>query len=197
MSIFGAWSVAQENKLKELWASGMTASQIAGELPFSRSAILGKVSRLKLPLRGIGIGGGRPKQHEAQSPRIESPQPAPRPGKIASISRSLGEAFSEPKQRRNPTNIAEKIAIAEAEPGLPPILRGEAPDGTGIKFCELRPNTCRWPRGDPMDADFEFCGGKSLPELPYCSHHSRLAYAPPKARVAADRWALHRADLKS
>ncbi len=190
------WNDEAVATLKRLWAAGCSHSQIAPEIPYAtRSAIAGKIMRLKLPSpdRKNSRGG-----HLPRPSRSAASAPAPRPGKVASLSRTLGEAFSESKQRRNPTNsIAEKIAIAEAEPGLSPILKGEKPDGTGIKFHELTKLTCHWPKGDPIEEDFEFCGGKALPDLPYCAHHSRIAYAPPRARVAADKWALHRADLKS
>jgi GcrA cell cycle regulator len=43
---------------------------------------------------------------------------------------------------------------------------------------ELNEDTCRWPIGDPAGSDFYFCGGKPLTGLPYCTHHSRVAYQP-------------------
>jgi GcrA cell cycle regulator len=43
---------------------------------------------------------------------------------------------------------------------------------------ELTEDTCHWPVGDPGSPDFFFCGGKSLQSLPYCAHHSRVAYQP-------------------
>ncbi len=43
---------------------------------------------------------------------------------------------------------------------------------------ELTEDTCHWPVGDPGSPDFFFCGGKSLQSLPYCAHHSRIAYQP-------------------
>jgi GcrA cell cycle regulator len=46
----------------------------------------------------------------------------------------------------------------------------------------LNEATCHWPVGDPSSPDFFFCGGKALAGLPYCAHHSRVAYQP-----AADR----------
>ena len=43
---------------------------------------------------------------------------------------------------------------------------------------QLTEKTCRWPVGDPGSADFFFCGGETVNELPYCSYHSRVAYQP-------------------
>lgn len=178
------WNDINITKLKTMWAAGNSHSQIASVIPnASRSAIAGKIMRLKLPARDKGHA---------------SPSPLHRARHATAMTVTQRHGRIEQPQRRNPTNsLAEKIAIAEAEPGLPPILRGEAPDGTGIQLRDLTDINCHWPKGDPLEADFEFCGGKALPGLPYCAHHSRISYAPPRARVAADKWALHRADIKS
>jgi GcrA cell cycle regulator len=50
---------------------------------------------------------------------------------------------------------------------------------------ELTELTCHWPIGDPGSADFFFCGGQAVTNLPYCSYHSRIAYQP--ANVRRDR----------
>jgi GcrA cell cycle regulator len=47
---------------------------------------------------------------------------------------------------------------------------------------ELTEETCRWPIGDPGQADFFFCGGRTITSLPYCAYHSRVAYQPPNLR---------------
>ena len=41
---------------------------------------------------------------------------------------------------------------------------------------------CRWPMGDPTTPEFRFCGGKAITGLPYCPHHSRIAYQPAAER---------------
>ena len=47
---------------------------------------------------------------------------------------------------------------------------------------ELTEDTCHWPVGDPGNPEFFFCGGKSISGLPYCAHHSRIAYQPASDR---------------
>jgi GcrA cell cycle regulator len=164
------WNVGAVEMLKAKWAAGLSASQIAPSIPnATRNAIIGKVMRLKLPPRGKGHGSGFPKQHAAK--------PKSKPGKIASISQVPTIT------RRNPnSSLAEKLAIAEAEPGLPERLHGEKPDGTGVKLIDLEIGRCKWPRGDPRDENFEFCGDKAIPDMPYCAGHSRLAYLPAQSR---------------
>ncbi len=41
--------------------------------------------------------------------------------------------------------------------------------------------SCLWPTGDPGDADFHFCGGKTVPGRPYCLEHCAPAYLPRRA----------------
>jgi len=59
----GAWTDDLVLRLRELWAQGLTASQIAAALPgFSRNAILGKVHRLKLSSRPPPLQRRRPRR---------------------------------------------------------------------------------------------------------------------------------------
>ena len=46
----------------------------------------------------------------------------------------------------------------------------------------LEQHECRWPIGDPKDAQFHFCGQRSLVGRPYCEAHWRMAFQPPKSR---------------
>lgn len=38
--------------------------------------------------------------------------------------------------------------------------------------------SCLWPIGDPGNADFHFCGSKTVPGRPYCAEHCARAYVP-------------------
>lgn len=49
----------------------------------------------------------------------------------------------------------------------------------GLKMIELKERMCRWPSGDPKDEDFAFCGCGSVPGLPYCEDHAKMAYQVP------------------
>src|SRR5690606_37550905 len=77
-----------------------------------------------------------------------------------------------------------RISSAASDAVLPP-GHAEAPaDVSVIPFSqrrtllELNSITCRWPLGDPRDADFFFCGGLAFEGLPYCAAHAALAYTP-------------------
>jgi GcrA cell cycle regulator len=51
----------------------------------------------------------------------------------------------------------------------------------------LNANDCRWPYGDPMSADFHFCGHRKTDGKPYCDAHMRLAFQPSKQRPVVYR----------
>ena len=48
-----SWTPDSELKLKKLWKEGLTGSEIAKFFGTTRSAILGKVHRLKLEARSV------------------------------------------------------------------------------------------------------------------------------------------------
>lgn len=48
----------------------------------------------------------------------------------------------------------------------------------GVTMDELKERMCRWPMGDPRDADFRFCGCQRLSGIPYCAEHAKVAYQP-------------------
>ena len=45
-----------------------------------------------------------------------------------------------------------------------------------VSLLDLKLNSCRWPIGEPKDADFHFCGKDTVTGKPYCREHCKLAY---------------------
>jgi len=54
-------------------------------------------------------------------------------------------------------------------------------DGRAATVLTLSESMCKYPIGDPTDADFAFCGRGSN-SGPYCADHARLAYQPSQAK---------------
>ena len=54
--------------------------------------------------------------------------------------------------------------------------------GRRLKLVELSERTCKWPNGDPLAEDFNFCGNDSAETGPYCQYHARLAFQPASER---------------
>jgi GcrA cell cycle regulator len=51
-------------------------------------------------------------------------------------------------------------------------------------MANLEQNECRWPIGDPREADFHFCGALRASGRPYCAHHWAMAFVPSRPRYA-------------
>lgn len=146
------WTEDRVATLRKLWAEGLSASQIAKQLGgVTRNAVIGKVHRLGLAGRATP---SRPAKRpvRAARPRIVGPT-APR--------------------MRLPSSLPT-VVIPELEP-----VRFE--DGKTASVLTLNESMCKYPIGDPTDANFAFCGRGSSGG-PYCADHARLAYQPSQAK---------------
>ena len=152
------WTDERVELLKKLWADGLSASQIAAELGgVTRNAVIGKVHRLGL--------SGRAKSPSSGMPRVRKARPA----------------SMRPRMRFNGNTALMPSYEAEFEADSDPLAH-VVPMGPRVSITELSEATCRWPIGDPGQADFFFCGGRTITSLPYCAHHSRIAYQPASDR---------------
>ncbi|MBI3433948.1 MAG: GcrA cell cycle regulator [Proteobacteria bacterium] len=153
------WTEERVELLKKLWADGLSASQIAGELGgITRNAVIGKVHRL-------GLSG------RAKSPSST----APRPRKPRTSSPML--RMARPAMRGNTALAAAAMYDFEPEPEAE-LIENVIPIGQRCTLLELNESRCRWPIGDPGTLEFFFCGGQPHGAFPYCSYHSRIAYQP-------------------
>ena len=155
------WTDDRVEQLKKLWEGGLSASQIAAELGnVTRNAVIGKVHRLGL--------SGRAKSPSSAAPRQRKARPAQHMMRV-----------QRPASRGN-TALAHAFEV-EMEPD-PIAYDNVVPMSQRLSLLELNEATCHWPIGDPSSSEFFFCGGKALQSLPYCAHHSRIAYQPASDR---------------
>lgn len=149
----GIWTAHEDEKLKTLYADRLSCAAIANYFPNkSRNAIIGRVHRLKMPLRG---GGTKPPR-AARS----TPYPWEEAGKSKSTyyrSRSAEQLPPKPKIIRPPREETE--------------LRCDAIDPLSIPLSDLHANQCRWPYGD---GPFTFCGHEIF-QGSYCGGHFFLS----------------------
>jgi GcrA cell cycle regulator len=156
------WTDERVELLKKLWADGLSASQIAGELGgITRNAVIGKVHRLGLSGRAKAPSSSVPRQRK---PRAPSMFRAPRP------------------MMRGNTALAHAPAYDYDPEPEPELIENIIPIGQRCTLLELNDEKCHWPIGDPGQPDFFFCGGKTGTGIPYCGYHARVAYQPPQAR---------------
>jgi GcrA cell cycle regulator len=60
---------------------------------------------------------------------------------------------------------------------------GEEPTGFECTLLELNDDRCKYPKGDPGEAGFAFCGAQPRHTSPYCRFHSSLCFLPTQARA--------------
>jgi GcrA cell cycle regulator len=156
-----SWTDERIELLKKLWTDGLSASQIAGELGgVTRNAVIGKVHRLGL--------SGRTKQTSVAASRPRQKPAAPRPVQRTTL-----------VTRVSGGNALAAQFLVETTPA-PVVIEEEVvlPMSRRVQIMELREGMCRWPMGDPLAADFVFCGADCTFGKPYCNFHGRIAFQP-------------------
>src|SRR3954447_3870622 len=139
------WTDERVERLKKLWADGLSASQIAGELGgVTRNAVIGKVHRLGLS------GRGQPTSSIKRQRRVHAP----------SVRRTRHVSVG---------NLALQTHLeAYAQTEIQPRRNVIVPISKRLSIYMLTEHTCTWPIGDPGQDDFHFCGNDSLDAAPYC-----------------------------
>lgn len=181
-----SWTDERVERLKTLWAEGLSASQIAAELgSVTRNAVIGKVHRLGLSGRAKPqVQAARPAAAAAAVPRVKSPAP-PRP--VAPVAPVAARPAPRTISIGNVAVKAEEMPETRLVPAAPRALEAEAIVFEKMTILNLTEQTCKWPIGDPGRPDFFFCGRKSDSGIPYCAYHARIAYQPSADRKARDK----------
>lgn len=156
------WTDERAEELARLWKSGLSASQVAAQLGgVSRNAVISKVHRLGMAVRGRTVGMEM-RMAMGLAPVVKVKARRPSASQRQDLAKTLGRtAFAG-------ASVATK---RPAEPPLPP----------AALFLPLTALTdrsqCRWPIGDPRADGFGFCAVKTDSQ-PYCEFHRLLAYQP-------------------
>ena len=154
-NLTGGWTDENVARLKELWATGASCSQIAAALDcgVSRNAVIGKATRLGLsPRKTLTVA--RPRAHMRRNRRSNAAQA------IAGVRRAQRWQSIEPEPL---PEEPEEIVIPVAQ---------------RRSLMQLNEHTCRWPVGDPGEGDFFFCGAEPAVDQSYCPAHCRIAHRP-------------------
>jgi GcrA cell cycle regulator len=172
------WTDERVERLKRLWAEGLSASQIATQLGgVSRNAVIGKVHRLNLPGR-VKAGGTQATARTAPKRTTSAPR-AP----------NFAARTTTNPARTTPHAVGVAVVAPEVEAVQPTEFRAPSnvvvPMSRKLSLTDLTERTCKWPMGDPLKDDFHFCGSDSADTSPYCKYHARLAYQPVNERRKA------------
>lgn len=168
------WPEADEATLRTLWGLGLSAGEIAKRLPHrTRSAIIGKAHRLKLPGRPSPLGRGRPAS--AVKP-VRAPRP-PKPPKPPKATVSQPFDLSKSKSDSTAEQRAEKAAAGRL------IIKRtiDAANDNSVPMVGRSFGQCAWPVGTPARAaDQLACGApiyQGIEKCSYCLDHAQRAFA--------------------
>jgi GcrA cell cycle regulator len=165
-----AWTDERVELLKKLWAEGLSASQIAGRIgSVTRNAVIGKVHRL-------GLSG------RATTTRLKTHRPRPRSAHASPSQGSNARRYVKPRMATVGNPAFRELYRLDAEPFVPIEAELDIPLAERKTILTLGECNCRWPIGDPQEADFHFCGKNKVVGLPYCEFHARRAFQPPQPR---------------
>lgn len=172
------WTDDRVELLKKFWADGLSCSQIAGELGggITRNAVIGKVTRLHLPLRTHPTGGPR-RKFGADG------------GLAFRVKRGI-----EQRRQRAPRPLPDcpiRAVIHKPEPT--PVDDLSIPLEQRLGILDLEDGRCRWPVGHPGEAGFFYCGSPDVvPNTSYCAGHCARAFtAAPPRRAAPARFSRY------
>lgn len=155
----GGWTEERIATLKRMWANGSSANEIAAALGggVTRSGVLGKLRRLKVPARELPATRGRGRGNPGQA-------------------RSNAIVARAARKASNPLKAAPHVAD-EA------MFAGEVAAGVDVthlvglvSLIDLNEHVCRWPFGDPLVKPFGFCGAEKTGPGPYCEAHAGKAF---------------------
>jgi len=182
------WTDERVEKLKTLYAEGLSFNDIADQLglPGQKNAVLGKADRLKLPKRRKAYAQVTTAE-KLEASRQKQEQ-----------KRQLAEAAKEQRIQ------ARAAMVKPVAPELPSDQFGktdnrtlsspiwQAGDRPLLSLLQLNEHTCKFPLGDPLKPGFGFCGEHTAPKLnkrgepsgsyPYCADHHRITTIQPEAR---------------
>jgi GcrA cell cycle regulator len=175
------WTDERVEQLRKLWSEGLSASQVAAQLGggVSRNAVIGKVHRMKLSNRG----------RAPAAPVSAKKKPAPVAAAASPEVRTAAHAVVAAAAVMRPMATIGATALKaefDASPALQLAIRPTAdnvvPISRRLRLVQLSERTCKWPNGDPLSDDFNFCGNDCAESGPYCRYHARIAFQPASER---------------
>jgi hypothetical protein len=197
------WTSAKIERLKALWAEGVSASLIAKDIGggVTRNSVIGKIHRLKLPGRRTRTQTNR--DHSTKMRLKTVKRPSKRTQVLAAliehpnwlqhqIAREVGVSRAyvcqilragkpKPETSVNTTNVSHMRASGPPKMRARPLPSASAapPNISPVRFLDRRSGQCAWPLwqpGTPL-AEMTCCGNKCPrePEPQSCEFHAQMS----------------------
>ncbi len=151
------WTQERITELTRFWNDGLSTAEIGKLLGITKNAVVGKAHRLRLASRPSPI---RRMAARPLTPRV------PREPRVTTM----------PALPQTAAMGATRSMMPAPQPA-PVKARIETP------VLQLSNQRCMWPVGHPGEAEFHFCGERSLVGKPYCATHCAVAYVKTKPRT--------------
>jgi GcrA cell cycle regulator len=204
------WTDEAIERAKALASNGATGSEIANDISLahgvrvSRNAVIGKLHRLGLNLKGqqapnsAGTARRRPRAEVAEQIRSLDEEGIPR-RQIVSLA---GVRYREVSKVLGPVSD-EDMEAKRARPHLRDLPRskvtawmdrkvekatGATAESRLLTIMDLKESSCRWPIGEAADPSFRYCGADKVEGYSYCAAHCKAAYQPPAASKKVTTW---------
>jgi len=162
------WSEEIIERLRALWAEGLSTAEIGRRMGISKNAVVGKAHRLNLPARPSPIRrGGESARSRPVVRRVTGPTLPP----LATASLPPINASAPIPAAPRPAAVQAPVSNANTVAPMPALRPVATPATRGARF-----NPCCWPLGEPGTAGFRFCDEASLTGKPYCAEHAQIAY---------------------
>lgn len=143
-----------KKSIKDLWLTGLSATEIGKQIGVSRGSVMGKVHRMRedgeIGTRESDVRMGRIR---AQTKKLERER-------VLTLFDVMRET---PLEKKETINLIKELPIPTEPPSKP------------IKFDKLTPKSCRYVLNDGDPANFLFCGRQKNGRS-YCKEHEALCY---------------------
>lgn len=215
------WSHDAENRLKALFAEGMSDNEVAKALGRTHRAVQARASMLGIHRGGVDRSGDFWTDarvavlRECVTAGLSHLKIAEAVGDGCTRNQAMGKAMRlgiakdkapakppKPQPRVRPSRAGKPrppkaVKPATIKPPTFPKPSTEPEPIHRVAMADLQPHMCRWPIGTPGEATFGFCGHQKEAGLPYCVAHAVRCYVrkPDPSRKAKDarRQELYRA----
>lgn len=177
-----SWTDDEIEQVKADAAAGMSAGQIGERHGRTRAAIIGKLHRLGIALRGFSpfwtkkLDERLMKLHIAgfHNAAIAEQLGATRHAVSNRLGRlrgtgARGAQRGQPVMNR-PVNVKPQVQSM-------PLQETAVTSDKNVKFTDLRDHHCRWIEGLAAGVDTVYCGAQTLHDSSWCREHFRAAHA--------------------
>ena len=159
------WPQEKDDRLRELWAAGLSASRVGSIMGITNHAVIGRAHKLHLPSRPSPIIRDRARQ-----------PPKPRPLRPNEPTLPRIECVPPPK-----LPVPHVAAAEQSRKGESPAA-AEAAKAVAPAFKPIRPGACRFPLWGNGRPTHRYCGKPTKAGSPYCPKCHALCHTWTPAR---------------